>query len=44
MKISRIVKTAIKIAPVAYPIIRKAMQKSKKTGNTSQYKTPQAKR
>jgi hypothetical protein len=43
MKIGRIVKTAIKYAPIAYPIIRKAMQK-KKPGNTSQYKTPQAKR
>lgn len=43
MKIGRIVKTAIKYAPIAYPIIRKAMQK-KKPGDTSQYKTPQTKR
>ncbi|ETP68983.1 hypothetical protein HU147_16280 [Planomicrobium chinense] len=43
MGIGRIVKTAIKIAPVAYPIIRKVMQ-SKKAGDTSKYKTTPTKR
>lgn len=43
MKIGRLVKSAIKFAPIAYPIIRK-MMKNKKAGNTSQYKTPRAKK
>lgn len=29
MALSRLIKTAIKIAPIAYPIIRKAMNKRK---------------
>lgn len=43
MSLSRILKTAIKFAPIAYPIIRKVMN-NKKAGNTGQYKTPQSKR
>lgn len=43
MKIGRLVKSAIKFAPIAYPIIRKMMN-SKKAGNTSQYKTPRTKK
>lgn len=43
MGIGRIVKTAIKIAPIAYPIIKKVMN-SKKAGNTAPYKTPNSKR
>ena len=43
MGIGRIFKTAIKIAPVAYPIIKKVM-KNRKSGNTTKYKTPNSKR
>lgn len=45
MGVGRIVKTAIKYGPIAYPIIRKLM-KNKKGGNadTSQYRTDQPKK
>ncbi|HSP21388.1 MAG TPA: hypothetical protein VLQ20_03570 [Planococcus sp. (in: firmicutes)] len=43
MALGRILKTAIKFAPIAYPIIRKVMNK-KKASNAGQYKTPQSKR
>ena len=43
MALGRILKTAIKFAPIAYPIIRKAMN-SRKAGNSGQTKTPQTKR
>ncbi|WP_195914062.1 hypothetical protein [Planomicrobium sp. YIM 101495] len=32
MKIGRLVKTAVKYAPIAYPIIRKMMKNRKKGG------------
>ena len=32
MKIGRLVKTAVKYAPIAYPIIRKLMKNKKKDG------------
>ncbi len=38
MALSRLIKTAIKIAPIAYPIIRKAMNK-RKSGNTGKNNT-----
>jgi len=47
MGIGRIVRTAIKYGPIAYPIIRKAMNKRKAAGtasNTTQYKTNPRKR
>ncbi|WP_186763759.1 hypothetical protein [Planomicrobium sp. CPCC 101079] len=46
MGIGRIVKTAIKYGPIAYPIIRKAMNKRKagSSQNTTQYKPDQRKR
>ncbi|WP_186725698.1 hypothetical protein [Planomicrobium sp. CPCC 101110] len=42
MGIGRIVKTAIKYGPIAYPIIRKAMNKRKagSAQNTTQYNRP----
>lgn len=43
MALGRLLKTAIKFAPIAYPIIRKAMNK-RKASSTGQYKTPQSKR
>ncbi|WKA55807.1 hypothetical protein [Planococcus shixiaomingii] len=46
MGIGRIVKTAIKYGPIAYPIIRKAMNKRKagSAPTTTPYKTNQPKR
>lgn len=38
MKLGKIVKTAVKLAPIVYPIIRKALAEKKKTGTTSQNK------
>jgi hypothetical protein len=43
MGIGRIIKTAIKFAPIAYPIIKKVMNKQK-SGNPSLGKTPKSKR
>lgn len=43
MALSRLIKTAIKIAPIAYPIIRKAMNK-RKAGNTGQHKSQTTKK
>ncbi|MFD1864573.1 hypothetical protein [Planococcus chinensis] len=43
MGIGRIVKTAIKFAPIAYPIIKKVMNKQK-AGTTSTRRTPKPKR
>lgn len=43
MGIGRIVKTAVKFAPIAYPIIKKAMNK-RKAGQSSQRNTPKSKR
>lgn len=42
MRIGRIMKTAIKFAPIAYPIIKKVMN-SRKAGNTTKYRTPNSK-
>ncbi len=43
MAMGRLLRTAIKYGPIAYPIIRKYMNKKKAKGNaqtnTSQYKT-----
>lgn len=46
MGVGRLLKTAIKIAPVAYPIIRKMMKNKKSSGtaDTSKYKTKQTRR
>lgn len=48
MAIGRLLKTAIKYGPIAYPIIRKIMNKKKSKGNiqtnTSQYKTNKTRR
>lgn len=48
MAVGRLLRTAIKYGPIAYPVIRKFMNKKKSKGNaqtnTSQYKTKQPKK
>ncbi len=48
MAVGRLLRTAIKYGPIAYPIIRKFMNKKKAKGNvqtnTSQYKTSKTRR
>ncbi|MFC3211061.1 hypothetical protein [Planomicrobium okeanokoites] len=48
MAVGRLLRTAIKYGPIAYPVIRKFMNKKKAKSNaqtnTSQYKTKQTKR
>lgn len=34
MNIGKLLKTAIKLAPIVYPIVRKVMKEKKETGTT----------
>ena len=35
MKFGKIVKTVVKLAPIVYPIVRKALAEKKKTGTSN---------